>query len=326
MVDVSTRTPGAAVVPVLRYRNLPAAIDWLCAAFGFEKHRVTVDSNGAFLFAQLTFGSSLIMISPIRASAFDQLMRQPDEVGGAETQVCYFFVPDARAHCARARAAGARIVFDVEDRANGGHSYSCRDLEGHLWNFGTYNPWHHQAIGHVPPPARRHGSRVWVKRSLLAAGCLAGGMTAIVATAGRLPERQRMPAQVAPIETGSIRANDEPAPTLEPIERSLATYVEAEKAAMMAERELERVQVEMDTLRKRTDEARNQQLQTVSEKDAAKRLAKDLQERLDKASIAKNAAEQAAREARRQLARARAARRIIPEPQTRIQPQMPLWQ
>jgi uncharacterized glyoxalase superfamily protein PhnB len=23
----------------------------------------------------------------------------------------------------------------------GGRGYSCRDSEGHLWNFGTYDPW-----------------------------------------------------------------------------------------------------------------------------------------------------------------------------------------
>ena len=23
----------------------------------------------------------------------------------------------------------------------GGRGYSCRDPEGHIWNFGTYDPW-----------------------------------------------------------------------------------------------------------------------------------------------------------------------------------------
>jgi hypothetical protein len=23
----------------------------------------------------------------------------------------------------------------------GGRGYSCKDLEGHIWSFGTYNPW-----------------------------------------------------------------------------------------------------------------------------------------------------------------------------------------
>ena len=30
----------ATVIPCFRYRNAPAAIEWLCATFGFEKHLV----------------------------------------------------------------------------------------------------------------------------------------------------------------------------------------------------------------------------------------------------------------------------------------------
>ena len=37
--------------------------------------------------------------------------------------------------------AGARIVIDIKDEDHGGRGYSCRDPEGHLWNFGTYDPW-----------------------------------------------------------------------------------------------------------------------------------------------------------------------------------------
>jgi len=32
---------------------------------------------------------------------------------------------------------------DIEDRDYGGRGFSCRDLEDHLWNFATYDPWKH---------------------------------------------------------------------------------------------------------------------------------------------------------------------------------------
>ena len=41
-------------------------------------------------------------------------MVQPDEIGGVETQISYLFVEDARAHHARAKAAGAEIVLDID--------------------------------------------------------------------------------------------------------------------------------------------------------------------------------------------------------------------
>ena len=43
--------------------------------------------------------------------------------------------------CARAKAAGATIVMEIDDAAHGGRYYSCVDPEGHLWNFGSYDPF-----------------------------------------------------------------------------------------------------------------------------------------------------------------------------------------
>ena len=34
------------IVPTLRYRDAPAAIEWLCRAFGFERHLVVTDDDG----------------------------------------------------------------------------------------------------------------------------------------------------------------------------------------------------------------------------------------------------------------------------------------
>jgi uncharacterized glyoxalase superfamily protein PhnB len=36
----------SSVIPVLRYREASAAIEWLCAAFGFEKNLVVPNEDG----------------------------------------------------------------------------------------------------------------------------------------------------------------------------------------------------------------------------------------------------------------------------------------
>ena len=72
---------------------------------------------------------------------FGRLIKQPDEIGGAETQSAYVVVSDADAVYACAKAAGAEIVIEIKDEDYGGRGFSCRDMEGHLWNFGTYDPW-----------------------------------------------------------------------------------------------------------------------------------------------------------------------------------------
>src|SRR5262245_53152183 len=209
MTHATPKANGAPVVPVIRYRNLPTAISWLCAAFGFEKHRITTDSAGGVMFAQLTFGPAMIMLGSVRETAYDKLLKQPDEIGGAETQVCYFFVADAHIHCARARAAGAKIVFDIADPANGGRSYSCRDPEGHLWNFGTYDPWQRQAALTHEPRRRIRFLSGW---SLGLVGSALAVVAIGVVTVARAPETaQPRPAPFANIETGSIAATPEAA-------------------------------------------------------------------------------------------------------------------
>lgn len=140
-MNVPAKNTVATVIPSLRYRNAPAMIDWLCKAFGFEKHAVYADGNTVH-HAQLTFGHGMVMLGSVEnGSAFGQRIAQPDEIGGRETQTCYVVVADCAAHYAQAKSAGAEIVGALEARDYGGSGYSARDPEGHLWSFGDYDPW-----------------------------------------------------------------------------------------------------------------------------------------------------------------------------------------
>jgi uncharacterized glyoxalase superfamily protein PhnB len=136
----STKT---TVIPCLRYRDAPAAIEWLCQAFGFEKHLVVPNDDGTIAHAQISFGSGMIMLGSVmnEATEFGLLVKQPDEVGGMSTQSVYLVVTDADAVYASAKAGGARIAMEIRDEDYGGRGFSCYDLEGHLWSFGTYDPW-----------------------------------------------------------------------------------------------------------------------------------------------------------------------------------------
>ncbi len=143
VVASSLSAQGIGLVPTLRYRDVEAASSWLQYAFGFEESRVIRDVDGKVRFAQLAHGGSMIMLCPLGGSAFDAYMAQPEDGGGRETQVCYVFVPDAEEHKVRALAAGAEMVLDLDAGDGKGQGYSCRDPEGHIWSFGTYDPWRH---------------------------------------------------------------------------------------------------------------------------------------------------------------------------------------
>jgi len=133
----------ATVIPCLRYRNAPVAIDWLCTAFGFEKQAVYPNDDGTIAHAQLTFGNGMIMLGSVLQKETDwgSLIKQPDEIGGAETQSAYIIEADVDTVYARAKAAGAKMVVEIKDEDYGGRGFSCYDLEGQLWTFGTYDPW-----------------------------------------------------------------------------------------------------------------------------------------------------------------------------------------
>lgn len=115
----------ATVIPSISYRDEPAAIEWLCDAFGFEKQLIVPNDDGSIAHAQLSFGNGMVMIGSLPDSEF----------------TTYVVVADADVIYARAKAAGAEIVREIRDEDYGGRGFTCRDLDGHLWSFGTYDPW-----------------------------------------------------------------------------------------------------------------------------------------------------------------------------------------
>lgn len=135
-------TLRSSVMPTMRYRDAPAAIEWLCRVIGFERHLVVPGPDKTIAHAQLTLGGGMLMLgSADNGSEYGTRIRQPDEIGGFETQSAYVVVADADAVHARARAESWTIVIEIKDEDYGGRGFSCLDPEGRLWNVGTYDPW-----------------------------------------------------------------------------------------------------------------------------------------------------------------------------------------
>jgi len=130
------------IIPSLRYKDCPKAIEWLGAAFGFTPHLVVPGQDGRILHAQMVSDGQMVMLgSAHEGDAFGRLHSSPLELEGLNTASIYMIVADADAHYALAIGHGAEIVLDLKDEAYGGRGYTCKDFEGHLWNFGTYDPW-----------------------------------------------------------------------------------------------------------------------------------------------------------------------------------------
>ena len=133
-------------IPCLRYRDTPAAIDWLGEVFGFACQGAVPGSDGASAHAQLTLGGGMIMLGTVSEDDdYGRVLVQPDQVDGRETQTVYLQVDDADRVCERARNAGAVILQEPSDTEFGSRGFMCRDPEGHVWNVGTYDPWNPEA-------------------------------------------------------------------------------------------------------------------------------------------------------------------------------------
>ncbi|WP_137929407.1 VOC family protein [Mesorhizobium comanense] len=114
------------------YRNPRAALDWLEAAFGFERSMVVSDADGKLVHSEMRFGDSYIIVD----SEWTDHIASPASIGGKNTQSVYVRLKDALdEHCTRARAAGAEIIQEPADQFYGERQYRARDPEGHVWTF-----------------------------------------------------------------------------------------------------------------------------------------------------------------------------------------------
>jgi uncharacterized glyoxalase superfamily protein PhnB len=132
-----TATAVGTMYPCLFYQDAPAAMEWLARAFGFETVlAVPGETEGTIMHAEMRLGSGVIMLGTARPDAG---MQSPRDLP-AVNQTLYVYVEDVAGHYRRAKAAGARITRDLEDKDYGGSGYSAADPEGQQWSFGSYAP------------------------------------------------------------------------------------------------------------------------------------------------------------------------------------------
>jgi uncharacterized glyoxalase superfamily protein PhnB len=116
--------PSAAVIPILVYPDVRAAVAWLETVFGFVE-RVQIGDDHR---SQMAFGEGAVIVADVRG---ERLPPRP----GEETHCVMVRVDDAEAHCRHARAHGARILKEPTDYEYGERQYETEDLGGHRWTF-----------------------------------------------------------------------------------------------------------------------------------------------------------------------------------------------
>ena len=139
--ELDARHIAQRIIPQLPYHDVVAAVDFLERAFGFAERpsaRVRESTSGAIVHTAVELHGAEVMLGGHGGHG-----ALSPKSGGVISQVLTVYVDDVDAHCARARAAGARIVEGLRDMFWGDRTYEALDLEGHRWRF-------HQKLRDVP--------------------------------------------------------------------------------------------------------------------------------------------------------------------------------
>jgi len=125
-------TPEPQVWPTLRARDARALIDFLAEAFGFRE-TVTYAEGGVIHHSELAWPEGGgVMLGSARETPDDVWPIQPGTFGA------YVATDHPDELCARAKAAGAKIVRELYDTDYGSRDFVAADPEGNRWSFGTY--------------------------------------------------------------------------------------------------------------------------------------------------------------------------------------------
>jgi uncharacterized glyoxalase superfamily protein PhnB len=127
-VIANRSVPADIVLPHIVYRDVDVAIQWLSSVFGFVEHYRYGESSGA----QMHLGAAWIMVRKAR-----QGEATPSQLG-CWTQSLTVFVDDVEAHYQKAKAAGAKIVEELNETPYGEFQYGVEDLDGHHWLFARH--------------------------------------------------------------------------------------------------------------------------------------------------------------------------------------------
>lgn len=120
------------IMPSLRYEDVGAALAWLADAFGLVEHLRWSGPDGVVHHAEMRLGDAWVELSEASEDT-----PSPRRLGRTSTMIVAF-VDDVEAHRRHARAAGATILVEPEDRPWGLRQYIAEDPEGHRWEFSQF--------------------------------------------------------------------------------------------------------------------------------------------------------------------------------------------
>ena len=115
------------LIPYLTFRHGQRSVRFLVEGLGFEPVAVQAGEDGTVAHAELRTGDAVVMGGS-------------GEVEPASAPGLYLVTQDVRGDFERAVAAGADVVYGPEETEWGTQRARFRDLDGHEWSIGSYEP------------------------------------------------------------------------------------------------------------------------------------------------------------------------------------------
>jgi uncharacterized glyoxalase superfamily protein PhnB len=133
MTTAAAASASPALAPYLFYDDVDEAVRFMEKAFGFTRLFESPDPEGGGLaHAQLAHGNGKVMLGKTGRGL--RLVKSAHSLEALHAGI-YVYVDDVDAHCARARAAGAKVLLEPGDQPWGDRMYCVVDPEGQFWMF-----------------------------------------------------------------------------------------------------------------------------------------------------------------------------------------------
>ena len=110
MLDIA-KNPKANVMPCLTYRDAPAAVEFLCRAFGFEKKMVVPGAGNTIAHAELTLGNAMVMLGSTKDTDYGRLVKPPRDAGISTQSTWWWPTPTRITPAPRRRAPRSSSIW-----------------------------------------------------------------------------------------------------------------------------------------------------------------------------------------------------------------------
>jgi uncharacterized glyoxalase superfamily protein PhnB len=114
------------IIPYLITKHPAGVMRFAEQALGFSEASRVHGPEGDLMHGALRYKDNVVMVGPAR------------EGHEGFRSVVYIYVDDVDTHYEKARAAGAKVVVELQDMPYGDRAYGVEDPDGNQWHVATH--------------------------------------------------------------------------------------------------------------------------------------------------------------------------------------------